>query len=419
MATNSQSHYNWYILALGTATHIFVVTMPLFCMPVLFKEISLDLDLSLVQLGVVWGLANLPIVIGAFAMGLISDKFGSARTLGISCLLVGVTGALRGVSSDFTTLALTMFLFGLFSIPMSIAAHKAAAQWFTQRQLALANGILACGFGLGITLGALLSATVLSPLLGGWRNLMFLYGAIAVVVGFLWLSARRTPSSEPRTKFISFGVSQQVEAVPFRQALSRVVRIKAVWLLGLVQFGVMGYSMGVTGYLPLHLRSVGWAAASADGALAVIGAASVLGVIPLSLFSDKLGLRKPVIYGGLAMVIVGISMIIASSGMTVWIAVILAGLVQEAFFALTITMIIETKGVGGAYAGTALGLGGMLQGLGGFVGPPVGNRLAEIDSHFAFAFWLAIALATLIIVYFVKETGLRSVKSTQVEAITN
>jgi len=302
---------------------------------------------------------------------------------------------------------------------MSIAAHKAAAQWFTERRLGLANGVLACGFGLGNMLGALLSATVLSPLLGSWRNLMFLYGAIAVGVGFLWLLARRTPSSEPKTKFISYGVSQPVETIPFRQALSRVVRIKSVWLLGLVQFGVMGYSMGVMGYLPLYLRSVGWAPPSADTALAAIGAASVLGVIPLTLLSDKIGLRKPVIYGGLAMVIVGISMIIASSGMPVWIAVILVGLALEAFFALSITMIVETKGVGGIYAGTALGLAGVLQGLGGFVGPPVGNILAEIEPHFAFAFWLAIALATLIILYFVKETGWRSVKSIQVEAITS
>ncbi len=407
MATNQQSNYKWYILSLGTATHIFVAAMPLFCMPVLFKEISLELDLSLVQLGVVWGISMLPVVFGAFAAGLISDKFGSTRTLGVACLLEGVVGALRGVSGDFTTLAITMFLFGLCGIPLYLATHKAAGEWFSQRQLGVANGILACGFGLGNMLGALVSATILSPLVGGWRNLMFLYGAIALVAGFLWLAARRTPSSE--------GVSQPVETVLFRQALSHVVRIKAVWLLALLQLGFWAYSMGVIGYLPLHLRSIGWTPAGADGALAAFGAASVVGVIPLALLSDRVGLRKAVLYGALLLVIVGVSLLIASGGMIVWLAVILAGLVQEAFFAISITMIMETKGVGAAYAGTALGFCAMFQGIGGFFGPPVGNRLAEIDPRFGFAFWLALAIATLIIFYFVEETGWRKRRSTIAE----
>ncbi len=411
MAINPRSNYKWYILSLGTATHIFIAAMPLFCMPVLFNEISLDLDLNLVQLGMVWGISMLPILFGAFAVGLISDKFGSARTLGVACLLQGVVGALRGVSGDFTTLAITMFLFGLFSIPLTIATHKAAGQWFSQQQLGLANGVLACGFGLGNMLGALLSATVLSPFLGGWRNLMFLYGAIAIVAGCLWLAARRKPSADL--------VSQPVETVPFRQALSHVVRIKAVWLLALFQLGVMAYSMGLIGFLPLYLRSVGWAEASADGTLAALGAASVLGVIPLSILSDRLGLRKPLLYGGLSMVIVGISLLIASSGMTVWLAAILVGLVQEVFFAISITMIIEAKGVGAAYAGTALGLAAMFQGIGGFFSPPLGNRLAEIDPHFAFAFWLALAVATLVLFYFVEETGWRRKKSITAETVSN
>jgi len=403
MESNPQSNYKWYILSLGTATHVFVAAMPLFCMPVLFKEISLELDLNLVQLGVVWGISMLPILFGAFAVGLISDKFGSARTLGVACLLQGVVGALRGISGDFTSLAITMFLFGLFSVPLTIATHKAAGQWFSQRQLGLANGILACGFGLGNMLGAIVSATVLSPLLGGWRNLMFLYGAIAIVAGFLWLAARRTPSSD--------GVSQPMEAIPFRQALSHVVRIKAVWLLAFFQLGVMGYSMGLIGYLPLYLLSVGWTQVSADGALAAFGAASVLGVIPLSLLSDKVGLRKAFLYGGLFLVIIGVSMLIASGGMIVWLAVILAGLVQEAFFAISITMVMETRGVGVTYAGAAIGLATMFAGIGGFFGPPLGNRLAEIDPRFAFAFWLALAVATLIVFFFVEETGWRKKKT--------
>jgi MFS family permease len=397
MTSNSPSKYKWYILGLGIATHMLVVAVPLMCMPVLFKEISEDLNLSLVQVGVVWGVASLPSLFAAFFAGLVSDKYGSTRTLGVACLLQAIAGTLRGISGDFTSLAVYMFLFGFFSIPLSFATHKAAGEWFSGRQLGLANGILAMGMGVGNMVGSMVSATVLSPLFGGWRHLMFVYGAVAIVISLLWLKAKRHPGRG--------GAAQSIEAVPFRQALSHVVRLRVVWLLALVVMCLSGYIYGLNGYLPLYLRGAGWTNVGADGALAALCAASVVGVVPLSLLSDRIGLRKVIMYPAFFVIIIGVSLLAAFSGPIVWLAVILVGFVQEAFFALSITMIMEAKEVGAAYAGTALGLSTTLVGLGGFFGPPIGNRLAEVNPGFAFIFWLALVAVALLIFYFVEETG--------------
>jgi MFS family permease len=231
---------------------------------------------------------------------------------------------------------------------------------------------------------------------------MFVYGGIAVVVGLLWLKARREPGIGKPT-YIS-------QSVPFRRALSQIVRIKGVWLLALFQLCICGYSGGLTGYVPLYLRSIGWTAASADGALAAFSAASVTGAIPLSILSDKIGRRKAVLYFAMFMVIIGVSLLALFGGAIAWPAIILAGIVQEAFFAISITMIIETKGVGAVYAGTAMGLTGMFAGLGGFFAPPIGNRLAEIEPRFAFLFWLLLVVAALVAFYFVTETGWKKKK---------
>ena len=224
-----------------------VVAMPYFCMPVLFKEISDEMGLNLAQIGVIWGMIALPGMFGAFAAGLLSDKFGASRTLGIACLLVGVAGALRGVSGGFTSLAVYMFLFGLLSIPLTFATHKAAGEWFSGRQLGLANGILAMGMGVGVTLGSMFSATVFSPLFGGWRNLMFVYGAISVMIGLLWLQTKTNPGQ--------FNEAQLTVTVSFRQALARVIRIRTVWFISIVQTFIISCKIGLTGYLPLYLRS--------------------------------------------------------------------------------------------------------------------------------------------------------------------
>ncbi|MFC1902433.1 nitrate/nitrite transporter, partial [Chloroflexota bacterium] len=284
MIKHPPSNYKWYILALGTATHIFVFAMSRMAMPVLFKEISDDLGLSLFQIGTIWGMTGLGGVFFALFAGMVCDRYGTRLTLGIGCLLMGISGALRGLAGGFTELAIYMFLFGFFSIPIAFATHKAAGEWFSGRQLGVANGILGMGMGFGVTLGSLINATVLSPLLGGWRSIMFAYGVIAVVAAVLWLQTRRNPGQVEAAKTKG--------TVSFRQTLSRICRIRDVWFLALTYMCLAACGTGVIGYLPLYLRDSGWTAVGADGALAALSAASVVAIVPLSFLTDRTGLRK-------------------------------------------------------------------------------------------------------------------------------
>jgi len=379
------------------ATHIFVLAMPWMCMPVLFKEISDDLGLDLVQVGTVWGMLGLAGMCTALFAGLIGDKYGTKKTLVTICMLLGVAGALRGLSGNFIQLVIFMFLFGLFSVNVTLVVHKSAGEWFSGRQLGLANGVLAMGIGLGMALTSMFSATVLSPLLGGWQNLMFAYGAVSVIVGIFWSQTKHSPAFTE--------ASSSIEKISFRRSLAHVIRLKDLWLLGVVDICVFGCRTGLVGFLPLYLRNVGWEAVQADGAVAALSAASVLGVIPLSFLSDKIGLRKAIVYPSVIMIIIGVGLLAVFNGGLVWFLMILIGVSVESLAAILITMVMETAGSGGTYAGTALGLGTTLALTGNFIAPPLGNRLAVIDPKFAFIFWSGLALVGLIVSFFVRETG--------------
>ena len=183
--TNSKS-YKWLILLLAAFTFTFVVAIPQMSLPVLFDEISLDLDLSLVQVGWIWGAGSvLGILVGVIG-GPIGDRFGPRRTLTVACMLMGIAGASRGLANNFTTLAAASLITGLavWSIPMNI--HKACGIWFSKEQLGMANGVVAVGMALGFLLGSVLGATFFSPLLGGWRNVLFMYGAVAILFSFFF-----------------------------------------------------------------------------------------------------------------------------------------------------------------------------------------------------------------------------------------
>jgi len=396
MTDNLQSNYRWYLLGLAVATGAFVATIPLSCLPVLFKEISEDLDLSLVQIGTVWGAASLAGIFVSLIGGILSDRFRVKFLLSVTCLLVGITGASRGLSNSFLTLSFTVFLVGIVRLIVPISATKTIGLWFQGRNLGLAMGISAMGMGLGLMLGPMISATILSPLLGGWRGVMYLYGAIAIIIGILWFLFGREPDEADSTAGESI-------AEPFRQALSRLIRIKALWLIGFTLLLRMGGIMGMTGYLPLYLREQGWSPASADGTLAVFYGVSTICVVPLSSLSDRLGSRKPILFTAVIVPLICLGLLPVVDGTLIWILLILAGIFMDGFMAITATMIIETEGVEPKDFGTAFGITLTISQVGGVIAPPLGNSFASLNPGLPFIFWAALAAVALFTLAPIKE----------------
>jgi len=396
---SSGSNYRWYVLSLAALTFTFTFATQQICMTVLFNEIAEDLGLSLVEVGVVWGVPSLAALFIVFIGGLLADRYGAKRVMGIACLLAGLAGAMRGIAGDFTSLALVTFFFGIsvWVIPANVI--KTTATWFSGRQLVVANGVVAAGMGFGFTVGAMISATILSPLLGGWENVLFLYGAISIIIGLLWLLTVRWPEQP--------GSAGSEGDVPLRQVISHVFSTKAIWLLGLTLFGYIGCIQGMVGYLPLYLREIGWTATSADGTLAAFNGVSTLGAIPLALLANRLGLRKVVLFPVLLITIVGVALLPVVDNAMVWVLMIMVGIARDGFMAISFTMSIETEGIGVLYAGTAVGLVQTIFNVGPVISPPLGNSLAETNPGFPFFLWAAFGLLALVAFCFVKETGRR------------
>jgi CP family cyanate transporter-like MFS transporter len=403
MSDTPQPTYKWYILALSIVIGTFVAAMPFSCMPVLFKEMSEDLGLSLVQIGTIWGMSSLAGIFVSLIGGILSDRFGIKLVLGIACVLVGVTGALRGLSNDFLTLMITVFINGIVRLIVPINTTKTVAMWFKGKYLGMAMGISAMGMGLGLMLGPLISATILSPLLGGWRNVMYFYGAISVIVGIIWSIFGREPN---RTN----SVDASSTTVPIRQALTRLMRNKSLWLIGITLMFRTACIMGMTGYLPLYLRDLGWAEASADGTLAAFYAASTLCVVPLSIFSDRIGSRKLILFPALVVTLICLGILPMMEGAIIWVLMILSGIFMDAFMAINTTMLMETEGIGPEYSGTALGIIFTVAQIGSTVSPPLGNSLASINPGLPFIFWASLSIVSIFSLVINKETGRRRIK---------
>ena len=230
----TSSSYRWVMLALCALTPLSVVTLPNLSLPPMFTTISQDLGLSLVEIGMIWGTVSFAGIFFALIGGTLGDRFGTRTVLFVTCLLTGVFGFMRSLTVDFTTLLIAALLFGIFQAAIPVLLFKVVRQWFPASQYGMASGVISAGFASGLMLGPLLSTSVILPALGGWRQVLVFYGAIAVVLSLVWL--------------VVHPVEQQAEAslkprVSLGDSLRYVTRLRNVWILGIGGLGLF-----------LHLR---------------------------------------------------------------------------------------------------------------------------------------------------------------------
>lgn len=358
-------------------------------MPVLFDEISGDLGLSLTAIGVVWGMDPLAGVFIGLPGGLLADRFGVRRTITVVCILAGIFGAARGLSFNFITMSLSMFLFGLMAATMPTIVPKVTAQWFKGKELGVTNALLNVLWSIGAMISTMTSATLFSPLLGGWRRVMFLYGLPCVLLGILWFFTGREPEEHEKDK------KGGMDTETLKASLQHVLSIRDIRYLGLVLLTLWGSSMGLIGYLPLYLRNIGWTPIRADSAITLLSGISCIGAVPVVLLSERTGSRKSVLIISVIFMMISLFLLPFFSGPAVWFLLVLNGLMRTGAFALINVIVIEMKEVGTRYAGTAIGLVSSFGMMGAFAAPPIGNSLNVFGPGFPFIFWALLLVAGL------------------------
>jgi MFS family permease len=371
----------WTIMSFIVLNNAFNIALPFMALSVMSKEIAKDLDLSIVQIGILWGSASLLSIISSLLGGAVVDKLGARKILIFSSLFVGFFGVSRGFTWDFYSIVTVTTILGLVSPLIMLSNFKVFQDWFTSKELVFANGIMSTGMALGFLLGSQFSATVLSPLLGGWRGVLIAYSVVGFLLAFPWLFIL----NENRTA-INIGE----KSLSLKSSMVKVIRLKNVWLLGFALFGVNGAINGLLGYLPLYLRTIGWDVLKASTTMTLFHTVSMFFTIPIVLYSSKWFSRKHSTIIAGSTILVGIGLLAVLSGPWIWLAVILAGFSRDGFMALFFTQVSETDGVDASTVGTATGLTMMLNGIGSILAPPIGNYFSAISFSAPFGFWAAL-----------------------------
>jgi len=384
-------------MVLTLAATFMIAGISRMCMPVLFKEIATDLHLNLVDVGLVWGIDPLAGVFMSVPGGLLADRFGIKRTTAVICIASAIFGASRGISTDLIGLLISSFLLGAVGSTIATVGTKATSVWFNDRHLKLTNALIFMAVFSGQMVATCFSDTFFSPLFGGWRNVLLIYAVPVLIIGLLWLTYR---GSQP---IVARDIKPKSPGSGLIPSLLHVVRIRNVWIIGIVLLSIVGAITSINGYLPLYLRNIGWEPAVADSAVTLMLAGAMAGTIPVMIFSGKSVPPKTAVVISVIVMAACISLVPLFSGPATWILIIATGFVRSIPSVLTAVLVLESKEVGSQHAGTAIGVVYAMGMLGAFIFPPLGNSLAVYYPGLPFIFWGTMCIVCLCAFFFQKR----------------
>lgn len=377
--------YRW-VMAAVTGSMMFALGASWFCFTPMIIMLMEDLAVTFEQAGILIALVPLSLVILCIPGGLFADRFGVRITVLIGGIIMGVFGLLRGFASDFTTLAVTMFLCG---VGYSIAypnLPKVTGMWFPPKEYALASGVMFTGMEVGISLPLILIPAVLLPWTGSWRGVFSFVGILSLVLTAIWIVlARERPKSATGSTQMS---SRELEGAPFKESFSVVLRNKYMWVLMLTTFFLLAPQIGLLGFLQTMLTLKGIELTTAGLITSMISFFMIPGSFIIPMISDRVGLRKPFVW--VASIIAGAALYLVgtTTGAPLWTSVIVYGFLIGGMAPIILAMPIEL--VGPSYSATA---GGFML-VGGYLGAIIAPWLAGYLSTATGSFFSAVIMCT-------------------------
>ncbi|MFL5616843.1 MAG: MFS transporter [Gemmatimonadaceae bacterium] len=259
--------------------------------PFLSKELGLDpVQMGLLFSAFAWSyaFANLP-------GGYLIDRFGSRMVYGVAQLAWSAATLMLGFVSGFGMLFGLRFAVGLAEAPAFPVNNRVVSTWFPQRERGRATSIYASGQYIG--------SALLSPLLfwmavnHGWRSVFLFTGLAGIVSAITWFTLYREPRESTRAnaaevELIAAGGALTAmaprERVTWPQ-LSRLLKERQVWALGLGKFATMSSLYFLLTWFPTYLvRERGLTSLKAGAATSLPYIAATFGVLLGGMWSDWL-----------------------------------------------------------------------------------------------------------------------------------
>lgn len=334
--------------------------------------IQKDAHLSFSQAGALAGISTAVYALMQIPSGYLADRFGPKRLYVVGVLAVNLLGISFAQMHTFNWMALNQALSGFFRSLVFAPGMILMVAHFSERRRSTATSLYLVG---GVSSNIVLSS--IGPVLVrelGWRQLFEVFSAIGVAITFaFWLFGIRDPE-------------RRADRPPFRAVID-LFRMRAMWLMGAIQYIRLAVAYGVAVWLPSYVVVDKHYSLQIAGLVVAIMAATA---VPANLIGGYLGDRLKeqtriisVAMAGLAVCLV-LLVQVHSLALLVVDAAVLGTLMQVYFGPLFAIPVKIWPGT----AGAATGFGNFFANMGGFTFAITIGTIKDATGSFAVSLYV-------------------------------
>jgi len=173
--------------------------------------------------------------LGYLTFGRVLDRVGARIGYAVAFILWNVSHVAAGLAATTVQFTLARVGLGLGESGAFPASLKAIADWFPQRERALAVGI----FNAGTNLGAIIAPALVPVVTArwGWRSSFFFTGAIGMIWLVAWLTLYRRPQDHPRVGAQELALIESDPADPVTPvSWWALLKLKETWAYASARF---------------------------------------------------------------------------------------------------------------------------------------------------------------------------------------
>jgi len=164
----------------------------MFGVPPMEHLLTEELLLTHTQTSLLYAAPNLMIIALAIPAGIVADKIGVKKAVGIGVSILAVGAMLRGIAFDATSLLGFTFVYGVGLGWLFPNLPKLVSTWLPREKVHAATGIYSMGMFVGTALPLAGTMSLVYPMTGSYQGVLLVWGIPAVVAALLWLFFSRT-----------------------------------------------------------------------------------------------------------------------------------------------------------------------------------------------------------------------------------
>lgn len=303
--------------------------------------------------------------------GILADYWGPRKLLAAGALVAACGTFLFASASSILPANLGRLLIGGAVGVAFVAILRLATHWFDARLFATVGGLtLFCGVG-----GALSAGVPLRFLVDGfgWRPVMFAEAALLLLIGAaIWAIVRDDPAERGYRSFAPAGQRTPFSPAKLWKDLIALFHYRNTWLLFFVSCGLAGPVIAFAGLwgVPFFTTHYGIPTAASAAITSTLFIFYAFGGLLLGFLSDRIGLRKPVLFASSVVGLFCWVPILFCPNLPIWLLTALAGAAGFASGSVIIGFAFVKESVPSRFAGMISGVYNMGSIVGGVILQP-------------------------------------------------